>query len=112
MYSNNPKGCVNGRGEPRRAYPNRASAEEGAEYVLRRYSNRMEPYRCDRCGDWHLCPAERHTPSHACYACSKQAYESATAAENRARIIQSERGVRLRVYECPHYVGWHLTSRT
>lgn len=110
MHSTKPTPCVNRRGKPRRAYPNRASAEEGAQYVLHCYGNRMVPYRCDRCRDWHLCPAERHTPGHHCHSCSKQAYESEEAAERRAEILATERGVWLRVYECPHYEGWHLTS--
>jgi hypothetical protein len=60
----------------------------------------------------------RRTPCHTCPHCTdshgqpKQAYESEDAAERRAEIILEERGVDLRVYECPYGEGWHLTSRT
>jgi len=111
MYSIHPKACVTRRGKPRRAYPNRSSAEEGARHVLLVYSKRMVPYRCDRCGAWHLCPEGRHTPGHHCYGCRKQAYDSEEGAERRALIVEEERGVRLRVYRCPSNGGWHLTSR-
>lgn len=102
--------CVTRRGTPRRAYPNRLAAEEGARHALSAYGNRMVPYWCNRCGSWHLCPADRHTPSHPCCSCSKQAYESEDAAELRANILARERRVFLRVYECPYGEGSHLTS--
>lgn len=111
MYSTITDACVSRRGKPRRAFPDRPSAEEGARHALAAYGNRMVPYRCDRCGAWHLCPADRHTPSHHCYSCSKQAYDSEEAAERRAHILEQERGTWLRVYVCPHGEGWHLTSR-
>ena len=110
MFNINSSTCVNSRGKPRRVYPDRSSAEEGAGYALSAYGNRMVPYRCCHCSSWHLCPTGRHTPSFYCSACSKQAYESEDAAERRARILEQERGTRLRVYECPHGEGWHLTS--
>ena len=110
MFNTKPKTCVSYRGTPRRAYPNRSSAEEGARLVLSAYGNRMVSYHCDHCGSWHLCPADRHTPSHHCSACSKMAYDSEEAAERRAQILGQERGTWLRVYECRFGEGWHLTS--
>jgi hypothetical protein len=103
--------CLNARGKPRRAYPNKQSAEEGARHALETYRNPMVPYHCDKCGSWHLCPANRHTPGHHCYDCSKQAYASESAAERRSLILERERGILLRVYECPCGEGWHLTSK-
>lgn len=111
MHITNYEPCVSHRGKPRRAYPDRRSAEEGARDAFSAYNNRMVPYRCDRCCSWHLCPVDRHTPSHHCGACSKQAYDSDSSAERRARILEQERGAMLRVYECPYGEGWHLTSR-
>ena len=103
--------CLTVQGKPRRAYPNQQWAEEGARHALVTYGNRMVPYHCDQCGSWHLCPADRHTPGHHCDVCSKQAYDSEGAAEQRARILEREQGTRLRVYECPRGEGWHLTSK-
>lgn len=110
MYNAKPTTCVGHSGRPRRAYPDLSSAEEGARHALLSYGNQMVPYRCNQCGSWHLCPIDRYTPGHYCYACSKQAYNSEQAAERRARILEQERGTRLRVYECPYGEGWHLTS--
>ncbi len=110
MHRKNAHACVSRRGEPRRAYPTRASAEQGARHALAAYGCHVVPYSCNACGGWHLCPRERQTPSRECRDCSKQAYDSEQAAERRAAIIERERGVRLRVYECPHGDGWHLTS--
>ena len=104
--------CLNRHGKPRHSYANKQSAEEGADYALKKYGKRMVPYRCNRCGSWHLSPIERHTPSHYCYECSKQAYSSESSAERRASILFREERVLLRVYECPYGEGWHLTSRS
>lgn len=111
MFNIHSSICVNSRGKPRRAYPDRSAAEAGAAHVLAAHGNRMVPYRCSRCSAWHLSPAERYTPSFYSSECSKQAYESEHAAVRRAQILEQERGTRLRVYECPHGEGWHLTSR-
>jgi len=109
LYSNG--GCVSRRGTPLRAFNDRTSASDAASYATERYGRHMVPYRCDRCGSWHLCPADRHTPSHDCFACSKRSYETEEAAERRAAILEGEQGVWLRVYACPYGDGWHLTSR-
>lgn len=109
MFNNSS--CLTLQGKPRRAYPNQLLADEGALRALQIFGNRMVPYHCDRCGSWHLCPANRHTPGHHCYDCSKQAYASESAAELRAIILEREQGTSLRVYECPYGEGWHLTSK-
>ncbi len=94
-----------------RAFADRTDAGYAADHAERTYGNRMVPYHCDRCGQWHLCPAERHTPSTECHACSKRSYATEDGAERRAAILEKERGVYLRVYSCPYGDGWHLTSR-
>ncbi|MFH1466556.1 MAG: hypothetical protein ABIO70_19380 [Pseudomonadota bacterium] len=94
-----------------RAYANLAAAEDAARHALTAHGHPMVPYHCDRCGSWHLCPAERHTPSHTCVSCGKQAYDTEEAAARRAEIQREQRGVSLRVYACPYGDGWHLTSR-
>ena len=111
MLLRSTSGCMSRRDTPLRAFPDRASADEAARYALATYGNRMVPYRCDRCGFWHLCPADRHTPSHECTTCSKRSYETEEGAKRRAAIIEAGQGVCLRVYACPYGDGWHLTSR-
>lgn len=111
MFNDHNTNCVNRQGKPRRSFLERQSAAEGARYVLEVYGHSMEPYRCHRCGSWHLSPAERHTPCHYCHDCDKQAYNSEVSAERQALILEREQGILLRVYECPYGEGWHLTSR-
>lgn len=110
MFNTTSFTCVGLRGKPRRAYPDRSSADDGASHVLAVYGKRMVPYRCNRCDLWHLCPIDRHTPSYYSNTCSKQVYDSEDAAFRRARILAQERGTRLRVYVFPYGEGWHLTS--
>jgi hypothetical protein len=40
----------------------------------------------------------------------KDVYETAGAATDAAEFIEKDRGLRLKVYECPHGNGWHLTK--
>lgn len=104
------KVCVGRQGKPLRCYSNLSTAEQGASFVLAKHQNHMVPYHCTDCGEWHLAPAARHTPSHHCYSCGKEAYETEVGAERRANIIGQEQHIWLRVYECPVWDGWHLTS--
>ncbi len=54
--------------------------------------------------------------SELCHTCTdgkgklKSSYESECSAQSMADFICSEEGVSLRVYECPHDKGWHLTK--
>lgn len=110
MFSTSSTSCLNRLGKPLRAYPDRATADEAARHADAAYGHRMVPYRCGRCREWHLCPENRHTPSRECHWCEKRAYETDAHAERRSKILREEQGVELRVYECPHGEGWHLTS--
>ena len=100
---------------PLTEYDSRDEALDGAEYVLSAHGKRMTPYRCSRCGLWHLAPNDRQTPSRECqYCCGrdgrpKATYETQEAAERRAEILERERGVYLRAYPCSGG-GWHLTK--
>lgn len=68
--------------KPLKAYESELEAEQAAEYVLTEYKRKMVPYKCSKCGDWHLTPQGRLTPSRTCpycidsYGAPKQAYES------------------------------------
>lgn len=103
-------------GKPLKAYEDEIGAENAAEYVLRSYEREMMPYKCSKCGDWHLAPKERQTPSRTCPYCvdsqgaAKQAYENRETAVVRANILLNERGVKLYAYKCECGYGWHLTK--
>lgn len=108
--------CVGKKsGRPLTEYHSQAEAQNAADYVSSAHGREMTPYRCARCGYWHLSPTERQTPSKECTYCSgsdgrpKANYESQSDAERRAEILCREQGVTLRAYPCP-YGGWHLTK--
>ncbi len=109
--------CISKKtGEPLKCYGSEPEAIDAADYVLATYQRSMVPYLCHYCGAWHLCPADRHTPSRECGYCTsgdgrhKQLYDSKSAAEKRAHCLYKENGINLKVYPCPHQDGWHLTK--
>lgn len=107
--------CSSSKGQPLTEYPSSAAAMEAARYVAGQHRLDLTPYRCSRCHHWHLSPRSRNTPSDRCSFCTsssgeaKALYPSKSDAVQRARIIGEERGLRLKVYACPHTRGWHLT---
>lgn len=109
--------CVGkGSGQYLMEYDCFEDAQAGADHAQARYGSASVSYPCHRCGLWHLAPRDRQTPSTPCSYCQgadgkpKDAYDTAQNAERRADILYRERGVSLRVYECPHGQGWHLTK--
>ena len=110
--------CFNTRnGKPLSEYSSEVEAEGAAIYANSQYRKNLAPYRCDRCGQWHLSPQNRQTPSTSCNLCtdafghSKALYPTQETAKQRAKIIRKEKGVQLSVYQCPYNNGWHLTKR-
>lgn len=103
-------------GKPRKSYPSNSIATEEASYLEHAYGP-QSAYKCENCGEWHLIASKLHTPSKLCDYCTdsdgsrKQLYASESAANKRAKIINEERGISLKIYECPHQNGWHLTKR-
>lgn len=97
-------------------YESEEAAQEAAHYAKKNYRRNLTVYHCDRCGKWHLAPANRQTPSAPCQSCigndglPKASYETEEAAEKRARILRKEQRVLLRTYPCPFGNGWHLTK--
>ncbi len=104
-------------GRPLMEYDSKAEAQSAANYANKTYRDtNLLPYKCEQCGLWHLSPANRQTPSQACPVCRgsdgkpKAAYTSKKDAYQRASILRKEQGVTLKVYECEHGNGWHLTK--
>jgi hypothetical protein len=103
-------------GTPLTAFEYEFEAEDGANHARFKHGNKLSPYKCKKCGWWHLSPKQRQTPSTQCNDCidsngdSKALYNSYESAEKRADILYKEQGVSLRAYECPHNNGWHLTK--
>ena len=103
-------------GTPLTEYTSQSEAEQGAAYARMRYGTRLVPYACKACGQWHLSPEDRVTPSTYCRTCcnadgtAKKAYLTRAAAERRAAIVLQEHWIKLDVYPCESGHGWHLTS--
>ena len=110
MPKNKSETCVGKRG-PLTAYSTESKAAIAANRLNLRDESQFVAYQCSTCGEWHLSPAERHTPSKPCEPCGKNSYETKKGAERRAKIGEAERGVLLNVYRCPKGNGWHLTSK-
>lgn len=102
--------------KPLTEYDSESEAMQATDYAKHAYQSYLVPYKCGRCGYWHLAPKNRQTPSEKCYHCTgqngraKETYESREDAERRAEIIYQERGYRLYVYPCSHRSGYHLTK--
>ena len=103
-------------GKPLSEYATRCEALRSAAYARREFGRELEAYECRHCGLWHLSPVERRTPSVSCDWCTssggahKELYRSEDGALRRARFVEEDEGVRLRVYRCPYGGGWHLTK--
>ena len=103
-------------GRPLTEYCSEYDARVAADYVRSKGGTSLEPYFCINCEGWHLSPSERITPSKKCSYCvgsngqHKQLYSTYESAENRARILEDEQGVSLRIYSCEFQAGYHLTK--
>ncbi len=94
---------------PLTEYDEEWEAKEAAHEFGLDTRQEMVHYRCPKCDRWHIAPKSRQTPSKDCISCDKQSYPTKKDAERRSRITKSERGIRLRVYKCPHGNGYHTT---
>ncbi len=111
--------CISNRtGKPLQSYATASDASYYAKISGEKYGNNLTYYCCQQCGQYHLAPSERYTPSSNCYECSwsnsskpKKLYPSEEIAQRRAEIIYQENGVRLRAYPCPYHDGYHLTKK-
>lgn len=103
-------------GEPLTEYYFEHDANDAAEYSKEMYGNDLVPYLCTKCEHWHLSPKSRQTPSKKCDECSggdgtpKDSYRTKRDARTRADILYDEQGISLKVYQCKHGNGWHLTK--
>ncbi|MDA3837418.1 MAG: hypothetical protein PF574_00360 [Candidatus Delongbacteria bacterium] len=108
--------CFSRKGKSLTEYYTELEAIDSADFIRQAHNNDMIPYRCDKCGLWHLAPKNRQTPSRKCLSCTdaqgkpKELYFSRDDAQRRAEIILREQGVSLSVYECPENSGFHLTK--
>jgi len=109
------KTCISHKGKPLSFYDIEAEAQENADHIKSKYVNNMMPYKCDKCGYWHLSPENRYTKIGKCNCTDrdnygKTLYSSKDDANKRLNILYEEQRVRLEIYQCPYSDGWHLTK--
>lgn len=102
--------------EPLTEYYFEHDALEAAEYSKEQFGHELVPYSCIKCDKWHLSPKSRQTPTKTCEFCTaadgsyKDSYKTKADAKVRSKIIRDERGISLKIYQCRHENGWHLTK--
>ena len=97
--------------KPLTEYRTLMDARQAADYINQTNDTKMVEYECKNCGQWHLSPASRHTPSMPCGDCNKDLYTTKQGALQRAKILRQESKISLSAYPCPYNDGWHLTSQ-
>lgn len=92
-------------------YSSEDEALRRANHSKSAYEADLTPYKCDRCASWHLSPTRRAPVK--CDFCFARSGEAKTTYESEEDALEAadRLGWRLRPYMCPHYEGWHLTSR-
>lgn len=108
--------CFSSTGSPLSVYETYSEATESAQYQSSDGRTQLTPYQCDRCGKYHLKPAEFYCKkTKSTCSCTdhhgnkKDTYETRYDAEKMVKI-REQAGVTLYVYECPQGNGFHLTS--
>lgn len=111
--------CFSHNGAPLSEFYSESEAQESADYENSLRPNAdLVPYKCEKCGRWHLKPKEFLVQKlSSCCSCvdsngrAKDAYPSQEEAQKMANI-RAKAGVHLAVYKCPEGNGWHLTSHS
>ena len=111
--------CCDKTGKERSVFSNREEALKTADYEKREHGVEFYPYKCDKCGYWHLAPAGRKVNfrENAC-GCKdssgvrgKRLYDSKEDAERAAMTVREGGRGTMHVYPCPEGSGWHLTHK-
>lgn len=108
--------CFSKSGKPLSVFMTEAEAQRSADHERSERGMNLYPYRCERCGYWHLAPEESRVAfkEDACSCTdsqgkSKRLYATREDAEKARITSEKTRIVRLEVYPCPEGGGWHLT---
>lgn len=108
--------CFSKVGVPLSEYGSFREAQESSQYLSVGSNIKMVPYMCSVCNKYHLKPEEYYcnkiTKGCNCRdhnGNSKYLYATLADAEKMVKI-RAEAGVKLSVYKCPDYDGYHLTS--
>lgn len=97
-------------------YETEKEAKENAKYSKKEFKLDLYPYKCEKCGKWHLAPKDSkiEVKQNAC-SCRdtngkpKALYATKKDAEKQLKNSEKEQKVKLYVYKCPDKKGYHLT---
>ncbi|MCQ2600584.1 MAG: hypothetical protein MJ184_04410 [Treponema sp.] len=109
--------CINkNTGKPLSAYDTEKEAKESAKYSKKEFKLDLYPYKCEKCGKYHLAPkaSKIDVQKNAC-SCTdtngkpKALYATKKDAEKQRVKSESEQKVKLYIFKCPEKKGFHLT---
>ena len=111
--------CISKKtGKPRSAFRSEKEAWKSAEYEKRTRGVELYPYKCERCGKYHLAPvADRINLVKKACGCvsssgeSKILYSTFRDVLKAKNKIQTEKNISLSIYACPEKRGFHLTHK-
>lgn len=103
-------------GQPVAQFKTKTEALKSAEYTKKNYKTDLIPYKCEKCGFYHLAPKDSvlNVKQNAC-SCRdsngkpKALYLTKADAEKQRKKSQKEQNIKLRVYKCEDGKGFHLT---
>ena len=116
FISHKSETCLSSTGNPLSVYSTISEAQESANYQYSQSGKELSPYKCQKCGKFHLKPTEFYCKkiNGGCDCTDhngkqKALYETRKDAEKMVNI-RANSGVKLYVYQCPKGTGFHLTS--
>lgn len=101
------------------AYETEKEAKESAKYSKKNFNLDLYPYKCEKCGKYHLAPkaSKISVQQNAC-SCTdtngkpKALYATKKDAEKQQKNSEVEQKVKLYIYKCPDKKGYHLTHHS
>lgn len=101
------------------AYETEKEAKESAKYSKKNFNLDLYPYKCEKCGKYHLSPkaSKISVQQNAC-SCTdtngkpKALYATKKDAEKQQKNSEVEQKVKLYIYKCPDKKGYHLTHHS
>lgn len=103
-------------GQPLTVYFSEADAKSSALYERTARGSDLYPYKCEKCGYWHLAPlsSKLNVQKNACSCLDsngrhKALYLTREDAEKQRMKSEAEQHVSLKIYSCNEGRGFHLT---
>lgn len=103
-------------GQPLTVYFSEEDAKSSALYERTARGSDLYPYKCEKCGYWHLAPlsSKLNVQRNACSCLDsngrhKALYLTREDAEKQRMKSEAEQHISLKIYNCSEGKGFHLT---